>query len=243
MTAEEELHGTLAELWKVIGRLNREKENDMDLQGAIGNIKQARNLLGEANSIINGAQAEVNRLKDENLKLAEVRAQQLPEGVEWPRFEDGELVKIGDEVDGDGETMAAKAVTLFAKGWDMTLEANDAIAVLSGTNGERVKRPSRQVLDADGVPIEVGDVVYLRNNGRRGTVVGIYADECMTLVDYDGMITVRTDGVCLSHKRPDSWERLEEDVYHLVMSEYLETPEEDVKGILRRAKALAKAGE
>uniref|UniRef100_UPI003A912694 hypothetical protein n=1 Tax=Ellagibacter isourolithinifaciens TaxID=2137581 RepID=UPI003A912694 len=29
----------------------------------------------------------------------------LPEGVEWPRFEDGELVKVGDEVEFEGETM------------------------------------------------------------------------------------------------------------------------------------------
>lgn len=38
---------------------------------------------------------------------------------------------------------------------------------------------------------------------------------------------------------PDSWEKLEKDVYSLVMSEYLDAPEEDVKDIMSRAKALA----
>lgn len=92
--------------------------------------------------------------------LADLIEPQLPEGVEWPRFEDGELVGIGDEVDGDGETMTVKGVALYVQGWNMTLEASDTVAVLSGENGERVKRPNSQVLDADGVPIEVGDVVY-----------------------------------------------------------------------------------
>ena len=39
--------------------------------------------------------------------------------------------------------------------------------------------------------------------------------------------------------KPDSWEQLERDVYHLVMSEYLDDPEGDVKDAIRRAKALA----
>ena len=45
----------------------------------------------------------------------------------------------------------------------------------------------------------------------------------------------------LTNERPDSWKRIEDDAYHLVMSEYLETPEEDVRDLVRRAKALAKA--
>lgn len=56
-------------------------------------------------------------------------------------------------------------------------------------------------------------------------------------------MTVNTEGKALTHERPDSWERLEKDAYHLVMSEYLDTPEEDVRNIVRRAKALAKVGE
>lgn len=124
---------------------------------------------------------------------------------------------------------------------------------LRGSYGERVKRPAPKVLDADGVSINVGDTVYLRSNGREGKVVGFYEDkgetwvgETWVSVSYElgsDRMTVNTEGKALTHERPDSWERLEEDAYHLVMSEYLDTPEDDVRDLVRRAKALAKAGE
>lgn len=38
---------------------------------------------------------------------------------------------------------------------------------------------------------------------------------------------------------PDSWERLEDDIYSAVMSEYLEDPRADVRTLVARAKALA----
>lgn len=44
---------------------------------------------------------------------------------------------------------------------------------------------------------------------------------------------------CLLLFPPDSWEKLEHDIYHLVMGEYLDDPEGDVKDVISRAKALA----
>ena len=87
---------------------------------------------------------------------------------------------------------------------------------LYGKYGERVKRPAPEVLDADGVPIEVGDTVYLRGNGREGKVVGFYEDEGETWVSVSyelgsDRMTVNTDCKALTHERPDSWEKLEED--------------------------------
>ena len=106
----------------------------------------------------------------------------LPEDVEWPRFEDGGIVRIGDELEFEGKTMLV----------------GDAIFY------------------ADGVPIEVGDTVYLRGNGREGKVVGFYEDEGETWVSVSyelgsDRMTVNTDCKALTHERPDSWEKLEED--------------------------------
>lgn len=226
----------------------------MDLQEAMGRIKQAKTLLSDANGIVNAAQAEMGKLRDENLRLAEARELQLPEGIEWPRFEDGELVKIGDEVEYGGKAWEVDAICLDREEWSMALSRNLDISRMSGSYGERVKRPAHmkrptpEVLGADGVPIEVGDTVYLCYGGRKGEVTGFYEEDGATLVavSYElggDRITVNTEGKALSHERPDSWERIEEDAYHLVMSEYLETPEKDVSDIVRRAKALAKAGE
>ena len=38
---------------------------------------------------------------------------------------------------------------------------------------------------------------------------------------------------------PDSWKKLEDDIYSAVMSEYLEDPRADVRTLVSRAKALA----
>lgn len=183
----------------------------------------------------------------------ELRERALPEGIEWPRFEDGELVKVGNEVEFEGETMRVFSVAFTFNGWVLWCARESFDGRLCGSYGERVKRPTPKELDADGVSINVGDTVYLRSNGREGKVVGFYEDkgetwvgETWVSVSYElgsDRMTVNTEGKALTHERPDSWERLEEDAYHLVMSEYLDTPEDDVRDLVRRAKALAKAGE
>ena len=191
--------------------------------------------------------------------LADLIEPQLPEGIEWPRFEDGELVGIGDEVDGDGETMTVKGVALYVQGWNMTLEASDTVAVLSGENGERVKRPNSQVLDADGVPIEVGDVVYCDGRDEATTASFFHVDNAgqtqITVKDSGGAYYTLSPSR-LSHTRPDSWERLEKDATEnpeaYCRANGCELPPNPGRAdyadafasdLVRRAKALAKAGE
>lgn len=169
----------------------------------------------------------------------------LPEGIEWPRFEDGELVKIGDEVEFEGEVGIAACIRFELLGWSITLNRNLDLSYLSGAFGERVKRPTPKVLDADGAPIEVGDTVYCDDDPEPLVVDSFDDPGCVYLTSVKGsdrtLYTIEPS--LLTHERPDSWEQLEKDAYHLVMSEYLETPEKDVSDLVRRAKALAKAGE
>ena len=221
------------------------------LAEATKDIKQARNLLGEANTAINAAQAERAELRRENQKLAEP---QLPDGIEWPRFEDGVPVGIGDEVSYEGKTWVTYAVRFESGDWYMFLRSGCDYSTLKGVSGELVKHPTPEVLDADGVPIEVGDVVYYDGEPEPMTVTKI--------MDYGEMVLIST-GVAdfcaktgypmrLCHKRPDSWEQLEEDVNHLSPDEYCRKhgfPDAFGKGaamaydVFLRAKALAKAGE
>lgn len=141
----------------------------------------------------------------------------LPADMEWPRFEDGELVKIGDDVEYKGETMRVYLATFDADGWALWCSREGIDGRLSGSYGERVKRPAPEVLDADGVPIEVGDIVYRDADPEPLQVELIYA--CSTgyctvrLKDSAGIYT-SADAPRLSHKKPepaDSWEKLEED--------------------------------
>ena len=116
---------------------------------------------------------------------------------------------------------------------------------LRGSCGERVKRPAPEVLDADGVPIEVGDTVWAVYGERRKHVV--------KAVCSDGSLhqNMRSDGCCMvdyeeggwdfadrvSHE-PDSWRLWGEDLDMAV-----KVGEVDEAEMMRRAKALAKAGE
>lgn len=193
----------------------------------------------------------------------------LTEGVEWPRFEDGEPVKVGDEVEFEGETMRVYLATFNADGWALWCSREGIDGRISGSYGERVKRPAPEVLDADGVPIEVGDVVYFvadKDDGaltvecidvsvEKPVVDLVYSDERGTwhLVDPEK----------LTHERPDSWEKLEEDARKTACN-YAPAPRNEdglttcdgcpfqksescsnemTIDLVERAKKLAKAGE
>lgn len=110
----------------------------------------------------------------------------LPDGMEWPRFEDGGLVRIGDELEFEGKTMLVCDATFYADGWALWCDREDMSGRLYGKYGERVKRPAPKVLDADGAPIEVGDVVYYDGEPHPLTVVGITRDGKDALIDANG---------------------------------------------------------
>ena len=167
----------------------------------------------------------------------------LPEGVEWPRFEDGGLVRIGDELEFEGKTMLVCDATFYADGWALWCDREDMSGRLYGKYGERVKRPVPKVLDADGVPIEVGDTVFfIDGNNRALTVEHIDAnggDPAVDLVYAGELINLHSlNPEKLTHERPDSWRLWGEDLDMAVKA-----GEVDEAEMMRRAKALAKAGE
>ncbi|WP_417059263.1 hypothetical protein [Ellagibacter isourolithinifaciens] len=167
----------------------------------------------------------------------------LPDGMEWPRFEDGGLVRIGDELEFEGKTMLVCDATFYADDWALWCDREDMSGRLYGKYGERVKRPAPKVLDADGVPIKVGDTVYFVDGDARPlTVERIDANGGEPAVDlvYAGQI-LRWHSVNpekLTHERPDSWRLWGEDLDMAV-----KVGEVDKVEMMRRAKALAKAGE
>ena len=136
----------------------------------------------------------------------------------WPRFENGEPVWYGDEVD----TMRSSVIAVEFFDGSITLSSDFGHLHLSF--GERVKRPAPKVLDADGVEIEVGDTVWYRSlctmdSTRKATVAGFGEHSLdgplVTLKDEAGK-TWHIDPKKITHTRPDSWERLEEDVNTIV---------------------------
>lgn len=86
----------------------------------------------------------------------------------WPRYEDGEPVMIGDEVDGlGGEIIEVYIAEDIAFIW------NNAANYMRLRLGERVKRPAPKALDADGMEIKVGDRIYSIETGNSYTVRSI----------------------------------------------------------------------
>ena len=234
-------------------------ETEDRLETLMKNVKQAKVMLSEANCAINAAQAERAELRRENERLAKP---QLPEGIEWPRFEDGALVSIGDEVEHDGDTLRVECVRFEKIGYSLGVTEGLDRSNLFGFYGERVKRPTPKVLGADGAPIEVGDTVYfVGGSGTRFAVKDIDFKPDGAFVDIidEGRYSATVNPESLTLERPDSWERLEADAKKkacdIAGSSYcgncrfrhgIPFLSCDMKArieLVERAKALAKAGE
>ena len=137
----------------------------------------------------------------------------LPEGIEWPRFEDGELVKVGDTV-GSDELFTVEGIAFEPERWTIKARSGSAYSYFHGAFGEPVKRPTPKVLGADGAPINVGDTVYCDDDSEQLIVDSFDDPGCVyiTLAKSPDGILYTIEPSRLSHKRPDSWKRLLEDL-------------------------------
>jgi hypothetical protein len=190
----------------------------------------------------------------------------------WPRFEDGELVMPGDKVHyasahNDETEIEVESITAM-DGYFVLCD--DECRSNQYEQGQRVKRPAPKVLDADGVEIKVGDTVYgIGRTEHQFEVIDPHhvdpeVGEAFSVRCYDS--DEHEECHCkpklLTHTRPDSWERLEEDACNSICgyfgkgvsecddcpanaiaanSDEFECCERAVKlDIVRRAKALAK---
>ena len=125
-------------------------------------------------------------------------ARLMPEGMEWPRFEDGALVKYGDVV----SDVTVRSVVFREDG----ILLSDCTSVPGwGTfrsYTEPIKRHAPKVLDADGVEIREGDTAWSTVSGDRQRIEKI-SQSC------DGIWAVDDDGITsffepsqLTHRAP-----------------------------------------
>lgn len=135
----------------------------------------------------------------------------------WPRYEDGEPVWFGDQYE-DGDDMNVEVAAVQFEPRQFNLLDHEGFHTCFGI-GERVKRPAPKVLDADGVEVHVGDTVFELETGEEYKVERVFsgapypdfpdhAIRCNKVAD-PIMHVFKPDQ--LTHTRPDSWERLEED--------------------------------
>lgn len=156
----------------------------------------------------------VSLLKDEELSLAdEIEKYYVPR----PRFENGESVQFGDDIEIYNRTglLDSGIIQSFhpnnGRVWMLSLVGVDHERLVRFDPGTCViKRPEPKVLDADGVEIKVGDTVWDLDSGEKLTVVEFANREhgivqCSNEEDeYYG----DHDANNLTHREPDSLEKL-----------------------------------
>lgn len=75
----------------------------------------------------------------------EMRARLMPEGMEWPRFEDGGLVEMGDEVasrDDDGSPKTMRVGIVRISGGSVRLYDNNGFRITGEGSDGQLRRPA-----------------------------------------------------------------------------------------------------
>lgn len=134
---------------------------------------------------------------------------QLPDGFEWPRFEDGAFAKPGDVMCPCSfwENEEIESIVFDDQGFNVKTTSEHIWYV---SKGDRLLRPP--VLGKDGQEIKFGDTVY-GGDGKKWDVLGLrwHEDPRVVEADHEGEIK-QLKPEWLTHERPDSWEKLREDV-------------------------------
>lgn len=226
-------------------------------QRLLDHIAECETALGRRNRRIEELGHRVNDLTTEN---AELRRRAMPEGCEWPRFEDGEPVRFGDVVSDGDETGRVYYVTFDTVSpviigfTDETPDQDPGTWLEVSVNDDgRVKRPAPKVTAGDGRPLVVGEFVWHKSGVVGGVVESIDAASLMHTVRYRSHRgeEYRDAARDLVHDFPDSWEMWLEDS-KLHPSKYVDRyrvgrvgyEELDMnRDLVRRAKALAERGQ
>ena len=185
--------------------------------------------------------------------MAAMRFRLMPEGMKWPKFDDGEQVRIGDDAQVPlGGSITVEAIE-FSCGKVCVKDAEDGDWSTSSYAMHPLRRPAPKVLAADGEPLEVGQAVWdVDGHGPLVVMALPSKGEQLVVLDNGGTNFYRYSEK-LTHERPDSWERLEEDAegirrdIAMHLGDYsqsdFEEPGDSVQSrvvdLVRRCKALA----
>lgn len=147
----------------------REMCRDYKKHGAYGLMLEYRRVLNGVCKRL-GLTDGTGKPEQDGVIYGELEKHLIPEGYEWPRFEDGEPVRPGDKLlDKDGDWFEAVSFVFTCDWWSVRGYQTEGFGDLNNKTrrklegmayGTRVKRPAPKVLDADGVEVEVGDNLY-----------------------------------------------------------------------------------
>ena len=151
--------------------------------------------------------------RDDERELFTIIADRIErEYLPRPRFEDGELVDVGNEIDANGTRVKIKTYVVDDDGLTTFLDGKSTLGY-DLEPGKPAKRWKPEVLDADGMPIKVGDHVWWKD-GREFVITAVNRGvntEAIEPVPGRCSSHVNFDPREFTHKQPDSLERIEED--------------------------------
>ena len=167
-----------------------------------------------------------------------------PDKIELPapevRDADGVPIHVGDDLYSIEGSLKLHVSAIDKKSGRI---ATEAMFALDKWADPKMYTHQRPVLDADGVKIYEGEMVYDKDTGSRFSVSGFSCD-CVVCTDID---TCESDIEMLpsqlTHTKPelDTWEKVEHDaqaIDEMIDSEWGGDPT-DARDLIRRAKALA----
>lgn len=126
-----------------------------------------------------------------------------------PRFEDGEPVQFGDEVE-DG---TIREIAFLDDGTIILLDETPE-TIYEASAGWFIKRPAPKVLDADGVEIKAGENRFSIEHGYEVIVNQVNPDYCICSQLGNGC-TLGSSGYKpsdLTHREPDSLSKFRDDL-------------------------------
>lgn len=140
------------------------------------------------------------------------------EMVELPKDADGEPIHIGDVLYSSGNECRVVSITANENEVWVAVYADDGTffpwAKPKYLSHKNIEPLEPEVLDADGVPIKVGDTVYCDDDPEQLTVDSFDDPGCvyLTLAKSPDGIFYTIEPSRLSHARPDSWERIADEL-------------------------------
>ena len=176
--------------------------------GGLDDVEKQWGLMADVTGIVGealwGTPDRVPDDLDEDELRAELLSRLMPEGMEWPRFEDGEPVKLAASVeDDDGDEAEVAYITFHEVHVELGMFNGAETYPVPIDHGERVNRPAPKVLDADGVSIHEGDTVWL-TDGRGPWKVSriVCADRLRVICDDEGNGHLNVFPESITHRAP-----------------------------------------
>lgn len=189
--------------------------------------------------------------KEQALKPLEEAAEVFGAWQEWEETKSaGNAVRVIDEISDTIQACVNLASAMGIENLSCAMESCKDRNI----KRRRITKENPEVLDADGVPIKAGDKLYFAEGAKTPLkCIDLEYDGDVIFTDWEETGTIAYEKpTAFTHKKPDSWEQLEEDA-NVGAYDYCanvlgidtrktltsEDNEAFAEDIIRRAKALA----